>query len=111
MRVYYPASVVGLVAPQWHQDQRHASDQRLHHGAVTAVTDDRRAVWQHIGVACPPGDRDIVRGGNYRWVHCRAGGDQPAHRELRERVGGPLQQSFLAHDGAAQAHQDQRQAG
>jgi hypothetical protein len=31
-------------------------------------------------------------------------------RELAERVGGPLQQSFLAHDGAAQADQHQRLA-
>ena len=90
------AALSGWSRPRGTRISGTLGDQRLHHGAVPAVGDDRRAVREHIGVAYPPGDGDVPRGGDHGRVYCRAGGDQPAHLELAERVGGPLQQCFLA---------------
>ena len=61
-------------------------------------------------MAYPARDRHVRRDGDHSWVYRRAGGDEPAHLGLPERVGRPLQQGLLAHDGAAQAHQHQRLA-
>ena len=58
-----PGRLVGLVAPERRDEERHSGGEGLQHRAVTAVRNHCRAARQHVGVPHPLPHRHVRRSG------------------------------------------------